>query len=130
MVKNMAKIKQISFVMNETDNIVIKAKEISEEYQIPLNSALKVLFINLIKENNSLKEQLLIKPIMNHNISSPIEVKSEKQYSIEVEKEKVPIDKKVPLNPQPIINKEKNEDLNPQQSSKATDFANMLGFGG
>ena len=67
---------------------------------------------------------------MNHNISSPIEVKNEKQYSIEVEKEKVPIDKKVPLNPQPIINKEKNEDLNPQQSSKATDFANMLGFGG
>lgn len=56
MVEKMAKIKQISFVMNETDSIVLKAKEIQEEYEIPLNSALKVLFVNLMKENEKLKE--------------------------------------------------------------------------
>lgn len=50
--------KKISFVISSGDAIAKKVAALSEEYEIPLNSAFKVFCMNLIKENDSLKEQL------------------------------------------------------------------------
>lgn len=49
---------KVSFCLLETDNIIVRIKEVAEEYQIPLNSAIKVYFNNVEKEIKSLKEKI------------------------------------------------------------------------
>lgn len=124
----MAKIKQISFVLNETDNIVVNVKQIANEYQIPLNSALKVYVCNLIKENNLLKQE---KPIVEknniatnaiatnniHQTSKASQVSTVDNTNIEAKKETKPNLGEI---------KDENEDI---PSLKAKAFAAIMGFG-
>lgn len=63
----MAKLKQVSFVVNEGDALLTYVQSVAEEYEIPLNSALKVAFKNLLKiaENqNELPVVTISKPVI------------------------------------------------------------------
>lgn len=141
----MAKIKQISFVLNETDNIVVNVKQIAEEYQIPLNSALKVYFLNLIKENNFLKQEKtdFMKNNFNQvNISpktpnSPPSTSIPTEYKKELTEEKMEIlTPKIEVEKTKVIdtvkkdnNEEKKATSGDGKAGKAKDFAAMMGFG-
>lgn len=91
----MAKIKQVSFVMNDTDYLVTEIKKVAEEYQIPLNTALKVLFTNMDKENKSMRERLNMFSSKTKDIIPSIPLEKEKE--VVINKNKVVVSSPPPL---------------------------------
>lgn len=128
------KAKSVSFLMSENDNLVIAAKSIAIDYQIPLNSAIKVLFANLTKENERLSNELGQRPLVQNSQQNIVEnVKVDKPQAQKTKSELKDIPSQSSTQVDKIVNNEKEVEVNKKDVSKEnkgvllSNFSSMFG---
>lgn len=125
---------KVSFVYGENDPIVLSVKQVAEEYGISLNSALKVLFVNLnkeIKQINDELQQFKLSSISNVNLSSTqdknVQVEKDSNLIIEkpiVETKSIPI----PVKPLQVEENKEQQEEKPVVSEAIMNLGSVLGF--